>query len=103
MCEVEQTQGEVNFGAAPVSCPRLDQYNLFADEEDPTSTPNSSGIPFVLNTKLFSDYSLKYRVAYLPPGTNATYSAPGANKPTATLGLVLPRRHSCQATRTATL
>jgi len=85
LCEVEMQPGQVNFDAAPVDCPRLDQYNLFADLDDPTSTPNSEGVPYVLNTKLFSDYAVKYRVAYMPPGSQATYSAPGANKPTATL------------------
>ncbi len=85
LCEVQNQPGVVNFNAAPVNCPRLEQYNLFADQEDPTSQPNSDGLPFVLNTKLFSDYAVKYRVAYLPPGTQATYSAPGATKPRATL------------------
>ena len=73
LCDVELTAGEVNFPAFAVDCPTLDSYNLFSDADDPTSTPNSSGVPFVLNSKLFSDYSLKYRVLYLPPGTQAVY------------------------------
>ena len=85
LCEAEQQAGVVNFAAASVNCPRLDQYNLFADPEDPTSEPNSGGYPFVLNTKLFSDYAVKYRVVFLPPGDKATYMAPGANQPSATI------------------
>lgn len=88
LCEADVAPGEVNFNAAPVNCPRLDHYNLFADPEDPTSEPNGRGFPFVLNTKLFSDYAVKYRVAYLPEGTRITYAAPGADNPSA--GLVFP-------------
>jgi uncharacterized repeat protein (TIGR03806 family) len=73
LCGAEVEAGEVNFSAATVDCPQLDQYHLFADPQDPTSTPNGDGLPFALNTKLFSDYSVKYRVAYLPPGTQAVY------------------------------
>jgi uncharacterized repeat protein (TIGR03806 family) len=73
LCEAAVASGAANFGAAPVNCPTLDQYALFSDPEDPTSAPRGDGLPFVLNTKLFSDYTLKYRVAYLPPGTKATY------------------------------
>ena len=86
LCEAEQTPGVVNFAAAAeVDCPRLDQYNLFADLQDPTSEPNSSGFPYTLNTKLFSDYAVKYRVAYLPPNTQATYQTPSVTSPSATL------------------
>lgn len=85
LCEAEVDPGEVNFAAASVNCPRLDQYHLFSDPEDPTSDPNGRSFPFVLNTKLFSDYAVKYRVAFLPPGTQITYAAPGADKPTGTL------------------
>lgn len=73
LCGVRPAAGQVNFAAAPVNCPDLAQYNLFADPEDPTSTPNGTGTPFTLNSKLFSDYAVKYRVAFLPPGTKATY------------------------------
>lgn len=64
----------VNFDAAlEVNCPKLQDYNLFDDPEDPTSTPLSNGVPFVLNSKLFTEYAVKYRVAYLPPGKKAQY------------------------------
>lgn len=81
LCDAAVATGAVNFAAAQVSCPRLDQYHLFSDAEDPTSTPNGGGLPFSLNTKLFSDYTVKYRVAFMPPGTKAVYKdkSNGAN------------------------
>lgn len=85
LCGTNPGAGNVNFSAADVDCPNLAQYNLFADSEDPRSTPNSSGVPFVMNSKLFSDYSTKYRVLYLPPGTRATYQAPGPDNPNSTI------------------
>src|SRR3546814_19102444 len=47
--------------------------DLFSDPQDPTSAPNGNGVPYSLNTKLFSDYAVKYRIAYLPEGTKAVY------------------------------
>lgn len=64
----------VNFAAAAeVDCPDLASYNLFADAQDPTSAPHSDGVPYSLNTKLFSDFAVKYRVAFIPPGKAAVY------------------------------
>ncbi len=61
------TRGKVNAVAlARYNCPRLDQYQLFADDEDPTRNPNGNGVPFDLNTILFSDYASKYRFLFLP-------------------------------------
>ncbi|TJY61175.1 hypothetical protein E4T66_10160 [Sinimarinibacterium sp. CAU 1509] len=85
LCEANVDSGEVNFGAAKVNCPTLDQYHLFGDAEDPTSTPRGDGVPFVLNTKLFSDYAVKYRVAFLPPGTTAVYHDGQTDGPNATI------------------
>lgn len=82
LCSAGVEAGQVNFGAAGVNCPTLDQYKLFSDPQEPRSAPNASGVPFVLNTKLFSDYAVKYRVAWLPPGKQAVYkdaSSDGAN------------------------
>ncbi|WP_238400896.1 parallel beta-helix domain-containing protein [Alloalcanivorax marinus] len=73
LCEQEVEEGEVNRAALEVDCPLLSQYNLFADAEDPRSLPHEGGVPFVLNTKLFSDYATKYRVAFIPPGEQAVY------------------------------
>lgn len=85
LCNAAVPAGQVNFAAIKVNCPTLDQYNLFEDKADPTSEPNGAGVPFVLNTKLFSDYSVKYRVLYLPPGTQGTYRAAATDGANATL------------------
>jgi parallel beta-helix repeat protein len=79
LCGAAVEPGQANFAAAPVNCPRLDQYHLFVDAADPTSAPNGGGVPFSMNTKLFSDYAVKYRVAYLPPGTKANWDTTRAN------------------------
>lgn len=61
--------GEVNMQAVlGFNCPRLDQYGLYVDETDPRAGPTAPGIPFELNSVLFSDYALKYRFLFLPPG-----------------------------------
>ena len=85
LCEAAVGGDAVNFAAAGVNCPTLDQYALFSDPEDPTSAPRGNGVPFALNTKLFSDYAVKYRVAYLPPGTKATYRSAATDGANATL------------------
>lgn len=73
LCNTQIALGEINAEAFRVNCPRLDQYHLFDDPQDPTSMPNGRGVPFVLNSKLFSDFSTKYRVAYIPEGQQAMY------------------------------
>lgn len=35
--------------------------------------PNTGVTPYDLNTPLFSDYAVKYRTVWLPPGTSVTY------------------------------
>ena len=85
LCGAALTAGQVNFEASKVNCPTLAQYNLFADAANPTSTPNSGGVPFSLNSKLFSDYTIKYRVAFLPTGTKAVYRDQASNGENATI------------------
>jgi len=69
-----QTEG-VNWGALLTeNCANLSDYNLFADPADPTTNPNSGGIPYDLSTALFTDYASKYRYAFIPEGEKATYS-----------------------------
>jgi parallel beta-helix repeat protein len=75
--------GQVNFAAAKYNCPRLEQYGLFADPGDPTSQA-IGGVPYELNTALFSDYAVKHRILFLPPGSAARY-LDHADKVTATL------------------
>lgn len=65
--------GRINRGALAVNCPRLDQYGLFSDPQDPRSTPLEDGLPYDLSTPLFSDYALKYRVIFLPPNQPARW------------------------------
>lgn len=98
LCGAVVPTGKINFDAAKVNCPTLQQYNLFSNPEDPTSAPNKSstssdygdgevkpGVPFVLNTKLFSDYSVKYRVLFLPLGGQAVYKEASTDGENATI------------------
>lgn len=73
LCEAPVEAGSINRDALAVDCPDLAHYNLFEDPADPRSEPNEGGLPYVLNTKLFTDYATKYRVAFIPPGTKAVY------------------------------
>ena len=73
LCNAAVPAGQINAEAFEVNCPRLDQYALFSDPQDPLSMPNGRGTPFALNSKLFSDFSTKYRVAYIPEGEQAIY------------------------------
>jgi len=68
------TGSGVNFGATEFDCGLLSQYRLFADPMDPRQGV-AGALPYDLTTPLFSDYALKYRILYLPPGTSATYDA----------------------------
>jgi uncharacterized repeat protein (TIGR03806 family) len=67
----------VNFAAGIVDCPTLSSYRLFLDPTNPTAGPNG-GLPFDLTTPLFSDYALKDRFVFVPPGLKVEYSADGA-------------------------
>ena len=73
LCKASVPAGYVNEDAYAVNCPTLDQYHLFSDPQDPRSLPNGRGVPFAMNSKLFSDYSTKFRVAYIPTGEQAIY------------------------------
>lgn len=50
---------------------RLSDYNLFVDMKK--QEPNERVLPYDLTTPLFSDYAAKYRFAYIPEGTTATF------------------------------
>jgi len=56
--------------------PTLDAYRLFTD--DAGRRPNAGLTPYALNTPLFSDYALKQRYLYLPPGGTVRYRPEGA-------------------------
>ncbi len=67
--------GQVNWNALlGANCPKLSDYQLFADKSNPTINPQSSGMPYWLNTELFTDYASKYRFVFVPNGQAATYS-----------------------------
>lgn len=66
---------QVNWAALlQHNCPQLHQYGLFADPEDPRSNPNSGGMHYQINTPLFSDYAVKYRFIFVPPGKKIRYA-----------------------------
>jgi len=66
--------GHVNTDAlAHYTCPKLSDYGLFQDPQDPTRNPSGRGVPFDLNTILFSDYAVKYRFVFIPEGAKAKY------------------------------
>ncbi|MCR9143229.1 MAG: hypothetical protein NXI24_13320 [bacterium] len=71
----EDATTPVGTGRATPIHAKLSEYNLFADlnEAGPRLTPAGDGVPYDLNTPLFSDYSLKYRVLHIPEGTQAHY------------------------------
>ena len=73
--------GQVNRAALPFNCPELSHYGLFANTEEPRSGFNGGGVPYELTTPLFSDYAIKYRVVFLPPGQAAQWqdSSAGPN------------------------
>ncbi len=73
LCGASVPAGAINQAAYAVNCPDLADYQLFSDPQDPRSLPNGRGVPFMLNSKLFSDYSTKYRVAFIPEGQQAIY------------------------------
>jgi parallel beta-helix repeat protein len=67
------TNGEVNWEAlSQVDCPNLASYNLFDDPQNPTENSNG-GTPYDLNTRLFADYSRKFRIVFMPAGEAAIY------------------------------
>ncbi|TXH04730.1 MAG: hypothetical protein E6R07_06430 [Nevskiaceae bacterium] len=60
--------GKINYDAlARFNCPLLSNYGLFKSNTDPTQGASGFGVPYDLNTILFSDYAVKYRFLFLPP------------------------------------
>ncbi len=55
--------------------PTLNDYRLFTDQQ--ADIPNAGVTPYALNTPLFSDYALKDRFVYMPPGTRAKFTPLG--------------------------
>jgi len=69
----EPSSEGINWDALAVDCPQLSNYNLFSDARNPLAKPQDGGYPYDLTTPLFSDYSSKDRVLFLPPDTSAQY------------------------------
>ncbi|EAT12623.1 hypothetical protein HF888_11600 [Bermanella marisrubri] len=66
---------DVNWDALlEANCHKLSDYNLFINPNDPTQDPQEPGIPYSLNTQLFTDYSSKYRFVFVPEGEAAQYT-----------------------------
>ncbi|MBV7316852.1 parallel beta-helix domain-containing protein [Shewanella sp. NIFS-20-20] len=69
------TSSQVNWeGLLGANCPKLSDYNLFADKSNPTTNPQSGGMPYWLNTQLFTDFASKYRFVFVPNEHAAVYS-----------------------------
>jgi uncharacterized repeat protein (TIGR03806 family) len=64
----------VAFDPTAPFCDLLSSYGMFRGAPA-AQVPNDGVVPYDLNTPLFSDYALKHRFVWLPPGTRATYSA----------------------------
>lgn len=64
----------VNWKALAYDCPKLSDYNLFANKADATQKPNGRGFKYKLNNELFTDYAEKDRYIFLPPKTSMKYT-----------------------------
>gem|GEM_PF-170053 len=84
ICE-SASGSEINREALAYNCSKLSHYNLFADQTDPRSGFNEDGVLYDLVTPLFSDYAVKYRVLFLPPGESASWVEGNISSPNATL------------------
>jgi len=71
-CAVPPGTG-VNFDPADEPCELLSSYRFFTGPAS-AMAPNDGVVPYDLNTQLFSDYAVKHRFVWLPPGTAAGYS-----------------------------
>ncbi len=65
----------LNALLSPTPASTLADYGLFVG--DGVEHPNAGVTPYGLNTPLFSDYAVKARDLYLPPGAHASWRAKG--------------------------
>jgi uncharacterized repeat protein (TIGR03806 family) len=63
---------QIDWDAPPA--PRISDYGLFADPA--RQVPNDGLLPYDLNASLFSDYAVKHRFIWMPPGRSAAYRDP---------------------------
>ncbi|MBW2240786.1 MAG: right-handed parallel beta-helix repeat-containing protein [Deltaproteobacteria bacterium] len=73
LCNDGELEG-INWDAFVVNCPELSDYRLFPNGDPRDAQPR--GLAYELNTPLFSDYTVKHRMIFLPPGTAMTYQDP---------------------------
>lgn len=66
----------VTLHAADRPPPTLSQWGVFLPERDALAL-NAGVVPYALNMPLFSDYALKLRTVWMPPGEQAVYRARG--------------------------
>lgn len=71
----EDTTLPAGTGKAVPIYTNLSEYGLFTDmtAAGGNLAPAKGGVPYDLNTPLFSDYAAKHRVLYIPEGTQAHY------------------------------
>ena len=75
LCVVD-IENEVNWKAVDgANCSNLSSYNFFADAKNPAGEVNSNGLPYDLNSPLFTDYASKYRVVFVPDNEQAQYQS----------------------------
>jgi uncharacterized repeat protein (TIGR03806 family) len=77
VCAVAAGTG-VSFDADARFCDRLSSYRFFVGAGDTLDTlaalaPNQGVLPYDVNSPLFSDYTVKDRFVWLPPGTSMGY------------------------------
>ncbi len=62
----------VNVDPTQPFCEFISSYRFFLGDGS-EQAPNAGVLPYDLNTPLFTDYALKHRFVWLPPGTSAIY------------------------------
>jgi len=55
------------------NCSQLSQYGLFLDPSNPLANTRTPGLPYALNSTLFTDHARKYRYVFIPPNQQADY------------------------------
>ncbi len=85
ICE-QDTGDEVNYEALEHNCPKLSDYNLFA-EGNPRDGSTRGGVSYDLTSPLFSDYAKKYRILFLPKNKRAQWHEGSASEPNVTIDL----------------
>jgi uncharacterized repeat protein (TIGR03806 family) len=76
-CEYDasaQTENGVQWdNLISINATNLSEFQLFQDSTDPTTNPQTRGLPYDLSVPLFTDYASKYRFIFMPPGCSAKY------------------------------